>query len=128
MTVPVNARGMSMAAVSFPAVLYRRDVVTFSDTGGLRMKTVMLGVLLWQLTTAGWAIAGADRTLQQGRPGMNASYREQLLALADAVQKIREQIRGASRRNSYRPIRAQRKTWPCVWLRRNGKTRLRCLH
>ncbi len=59
------------------------------------MKTVMLGVLLWQVTTAGWAIAGADRTLQQGRPGMNASYREQLLALADADQKIREQIRGA---------------------------------
>ncbi|WP_425523796.1 DUF6624 domain-containing protein [Xanthomonas arboricola] len=95
MTVPVNARGMSMAAVSFPAVLYRRDVVTFSDPGGLRMKTVMLGVLLWQLTTAGWAIEGADRTLQQDRPGVNASYREQLLALADADQKIREQIRGA---------------------------------
>lgn len=52
MTVPVAARVVSMAAVSFPAVLYRRDVVTFSDPGGLRMKTVMLGVLLWQVTTA----------------------------------------------------------------------------
>ncbi|XHH29475.1 DUF6624 domain-containing protein [Xanthomonas euroxanthea] len=59
------------------------------------MKVVMLGVLLWQLATIGHAVAETGQNLQPDHHSMNATYREQLLALADADQKIREQIRGA---------------------------------
>lgn len=59
------------------------------------MKVVMVGVLLWQLATIGHAVAETGQNLQPDRHSMNATYREQLLALADADQKIREQIRGA---------------------------------
>ncbi|MCD0278525.1 hypothetical protein JWH04_06125 [Xanthomonas melonis] len=59
------------------------------------MKAVMLGMLLWQLATMGHAVAETGQNPQSSRQSMNSAYREQLLALADADQKIREQIRGA---------------------------------
>ncbi|PPU39108.1 DUF6624 domain-containing protein [Xanthomonas arboricola] len=59
------------------------------------MKAMMLGVLLWQLATSGHAVAGAGQNPQPDHQPMNVAYREQLLALADADQQIREQIRGA---------------------------------
>ncbi|RYF22301.1 MAG: hypothetical protein EOO77_04380 [Oxalobacteraceae bacterium] len=59
------------------------------------MKAMMLGVLLWQLATSGHAVAGAGQNPQPDHQSMNVAYREQLLALADADQQIREQIRGA---------------------------------
>ncbi|NHF65314.1 DUF6624 domain-containing protein [Xanthomonas hortorum] len=59
------------------------------------MKFVILGMLLWQLATMGHAVAGTGQSAQPDHQSMNAAYREQLLALADADQKIRQQIRGA---------------------------------
>ncbi|MBB3807182.1 hypothetical protein FHT03_003378 [Xanthomonas arboricola] len=60
------------------------------------MKTVVIALLLlWQVALPGQGVATDSKALQSGHQSMNASYREQLLALADADQKIREQIRGA---------------------------------
>ncbi|MCC4632668.1 DUF6624 domain-containing protein [Xanthomonas dyei] len=60
------------------------------------MRMLLLGVLLlWQTATPGQAFA-KDREERPARhQPMNASYRQQLLALADADQKIRGDIRGA---------------------------------
>ncbi|WP_017167538.1 DUF6624 domain-containing protein [Xanthomonas phaseoli] len=60
------------------------------------MKMVLLGMLLWGQWAMPVQAFAEDAEEQPARQqSMNASYRQQLLALADVDQKIRAEIRGA---------------------------------
>ncbi len=59
------------------------------------MKNVIMGLLLAQAAIVGGTALAAGQEGARSGTSVDASYRAQLLALAEADQKIREQMRGA---------------------------------
>ncbi|MCC8537211.1 DUF6624 domain-containing protein [Xanthomonas axonopodis pv. poinsettiicola] len=59
------------------------------------MKIMVVAMLLWQMAVPGQAGTAGDDALHSAHSSLNASYREQLLALAAADQQARERVRGA---------------------------------